>query len=430
MLKEITIENFKSFAKPVTFSLEAEQDRVSEFPDHVTQQCDNALLKISSFYGPNGGGKSNLLKAIRFVACVGLSNFFNPIEYYSEECPFESSKTLKSDVISISSFFVSENVEIGYAFKAKMVNRPGENTPLENTLYLRQFFAAALLEENIVFRRKGESEFHELLSRNELGKIQGESFANLNITSDAFSLAPTVSVLSYIIKTFYNPQNPHTNEGLEILHELWKDLSGVVVLESTPLVVVMESFAQTIMASSAKLVKELNDCGILISGLVFKKNKSGIYDVFLERKNESGGSFLIDVDNESSGTKKTFEILITLLLAERNPTLFLADDLDAYLHPKLTRYLISYFTRKGNNQNQLIFNSHDIINMSNDLFRRDEIWFAYKDDHCSTEIVPLSSIVDYKGEQVRKDAKFSKQYLEGRFGADPFIKKAASWDHD
>jgi AAA15 family ATPase/GTPase len=430
MLKEITIENFKSFAKPVTFSLEAESDKVSEFSEHVAMKCDTPILKISSFYGPNGGGKTNLLNAIRFVGCVGLSNFYDPKEMFSEECPFEASKITGNDVISISSFFISDKYEIGYAFKAKMINGSVPSMPIESSFYSRQFLMASLIEESIVFRKKGETDFHELLFRDELGKIKGDAFKGLNITSDAFSLAPTVSALSYIMKTFYNPQNTQTNEGLTILSDLWKALLGIVPIDSSPMVVVVDPFAPTIIEASSELVKELNDCGIMVSNLILKKNKTGIYDVFVERKNDSGGTFLISMDNESAGTKKTFEILVTLLLARNNPAIFIADDLDAFLHPKLTRYLIGYFTSPENQNNQLIFNSHDILNMTNELFRRDEIWFAHKDASFSTELVPLSNIVDYKGDQVRKDAKFSKQYMEGRYGADPFIKKAATWYHD
>ena len=35
----------------------------------------------------------------------------------------------------------------------------------------------------------------------------------------------------------------------------------------------------------------------------------------------------------------------------------------------------------------------------------------------------LYVFVNYKGEQIRKDAVYSKQYLEGKYGADPAIKK-------
>ena len=32
-----------------------------------------------------------------------------------------------------------------------------------------------------------------------------------------------------------------------------------------------------------------------------------------------------------------------------------------------------------------------------------------------------------KGESVRKDAKFDKQYLEGKYGADPYLRKIIDW---
>ena len=101
--------------------------------------------------------------------------------------------------------------------------------------------------------------------------------------------------------------------------------------------------------------------------------------------------------------------------------------MNALFHPKLFRAVIELFTSKDNTTSQLIFNSHDIINMDSEVFRRDEIWFIYRDENYSTKATPLSNVVNYKGEQVRKDAKYSKQYLEGKYGADPFIKKGLSW---
>jgi len=430
MLKEITIENFKSFAEPVTFSLEADEGKVSEYPEHVIEKCDNKLLKISSFYGPNGGGKSNLLKAIEFVGRVGLSSFVDYTQLVSEEVPFEPCKMTSNDVISITSFFASDSYEIGYSFKTKMVNDPSGIMPMDKFLYTRKFLVPAIVEEGIVYRKKGESDFHELLSRDEAGKLQGDAFSVLNISAPGFALSPSVSAISYMMKTFYNVQNANSSYGLDILRDLWMNLYGIETMNSYVPSLIMESMVQELTPYTQQLVQELNDCGIIISDLHFVKNKESFYDVFLERKNASGDSFQINLDNESSGTRKTFSLLASLLTNSGKSKIYLADDLDAYLHPKLTRYLISYFTSEKNVNNQLIFNSHDIINMTNELFRRDEIWFAFKDESFATRLVPLSSIVDYKGEPVRKDAKFSKQYMEGRYGADPFIKKASSWYHD
>ena len=62
---------------------------------------------------------------------------------------------------------------------------------------------------------------------------------------------------------------------------------------------------------------------------------------------------------------------------ERGGTV-VVDELDAKLHPKLLRYVILLFKDPGVNKSgaQLIFSSQDVSTMRNDVFRRDEIWFA------------------------------------------------------
>ena len=116
------------------------------------------------------------------------------------------------------------------------------------------------------------------------------------------------------------------------------------------------------------------------------------------------------------------------VLSFRESAVLIADDFDSHLHPKLIKAIIDLFTSASNTNKQLIFNSHDITNMNNKVFRRDEIWFAFrKENSLSTIYLPLSSIVDYKGNMVRKDAVYGKQYLEGRYGADPFVKQGLGW---
>ena len=120
--------------------------------------------------------------------------------------------------------------------------------------------------------------------------------------------------------------------------------------------------------------------------------------------------------------------MIRLELLSKDNSIFFSDDFNAYLHPKMCRAIIEWFTSDKNTNCQFIFNSHDIINMNKELFRRDEIWFAYRDEDYSSRLVALSNIVNYKGEQIRNDATYYKQYLEGKYGADPFIKKGFSWN--
>ena len=66
--------------------------------------------------------------------------------------------------------------------------------------------------------------------------------------------------------------------------------------------------------------------------------------------------------------------------------------------------------------------------MNFDLLRRDEIWFACKNENKESEIYSLYEIRDENDEHIRANASFSKQYLEGKYGADPYLSKMLSWE--
>ena len=76
---------------------------------------------------------------------------------------------------------------------------------------------------------------------------------------------------------------------------------------------------------------------------------------------------------------------------------------------------------------QLIFTSHDLSTMNSEVFRRDEIWFVAKGNCQNSKLYSLVEFKNKKGESVRKDAKYDKQYLEGKYGADPYLRKIIDW---
>ena len=101
-----------------------------------------------------------------------------------------------------------------------------------------------------------------------------------------------------------------------------------------------------------------------------------------------------------------------------NGALLVVDEIEDSLHPLLTRRLIEMVQDKAVNTKgaQLIFTTHDAMLLDLNFFRRDQIWFAEKNDEtCATELYSLASFSPRKGENVRKG------YLQGRFGAIPFI---------
>ena len=110
-------------------------------------------------------------------------------------------------------------------------------------------------------------------------------------------------------------------------------------------------------------------------------------------------------------------------------TTLVIDELDAKIHPLLLRYIIMMFNDMKINQYgaQLIFTSHDLFTMNSEIFRRDEIWFVAKGNQQNSKLYSLVEFKNEKGESVRKDAKFDKQYLEGKYGADPYLRKIIDW---
>jgi AAA15 family ATPase/GTPase len=99
-----------------------------------------------------------------------------------------------------------------------------------------------------------------------------------------------------------------------------------------------------------------------------------------------------------------------------NESVYFIDEIDRSLHPKLAWEFIQFFLNGPRETNsQLVVITHDTNLLDLDLLRRDEIWFAEKDQQSATH---LYSLTDF---QVRKDLQIRKHYLEGRFGAVPFM---------
>ena len=105
------------------------------------------------------------------------------------------------------------------------------------------------------------------------------------------------------------------------------------------------------------------------------------------------------------------------------------DELDAKIHPVLLRYVIMLFNNMEINRHgaQLVFTSHDLSTMNSEVFRRDEIWFVAKGNNQNSKLYSLVEFKTGNGEVVRKDAKYDKQYLEGKYGADPYLRKIIDW---
>lgn len=424
MLKEFRVENFKSIKDEQIFTMEAcPKNEVSEYPEHVVEFGKERLLKVSSMYGPNGGGKSNLIKALTIFGAVTLNNIVLNDSIRDEN--YYPSLFLKNKTTKFTLFFIHDGYEIGYSLEVDL-NNVGQflNTSTNSTHYVVDY---RIVSEEMVSRLLEEEDFKVLFTRNKEGIISSNVVSDIDLIKNKTPLNNNLSFVKYYCSTFMLTKN---NDNARPLYELFNEINSYVLLKGeTRVFKFLKNNVEQLTPYLDKAKEYLNVLDFRIESLYFKEVEPGVSYLYIRRKAKEGQYTDIPIQNESKGTIKAVNVVLAVLSGS-NRQLYLADDFDSFLHPKLIKVIIDLFTSSENNSKQLIFNSHDIVNMNNNVFRRDEIWFAYRNEEYSTIYKPLSNIVDYKGNMVRKDAVYGKQYLEGRYGADPFIEKGLSWRND
>lgn len=154
---------------------------------------------------------------------------------------------------------------------------------------------------------------------------------------------------------------------------------------------------------------------------VLKSDDDGkqILNIKTKHKNLDGGTVLLPLSQESDGTLKMFALYQFIQDCIERGSVLLVDELNSRLHPLLVRnILITFMDPEVNiHHAQIIFTSHDLWQLKNNILRKDEIWFTDKDnDGIST----LYSLEDFKG--VESENNYVENYLLGQYGAIPSLE--------
>lgn len=393
MLCQFSFNNFKSYRNETTFDFQAAN--LPEFSDSLIRVEKAAdLLPVGVIYGPNGGGKSNLLQAL---ACL-ISTVVKPI------VSLETTRT---------NFILHQTVDC----VPFLLDDISKNNPTEFLIYFRtaenefQYYLS-LLNDEIV---------SESLSRKKIG---GKKPAHIfDRERDSITLGSSINKRS--INTAVNVKMPFLsflaiNYNIPVIVEVQEWFESCIIRNyANP------RAEQNIMIAEDERIQKriimfLNDMGIDIDGYRFDPEDQELYI----KRVINGKEYELPFDAESDGTKKLIAALPMILMALMEGRLVVVDELDAKLHPKLLRYIISLFKNPDINTkgSQLVFSSHDMSTMKNTVFRRDEIWFAAEDNEHVSEIYSLYEIRREDNERVNNTAAYDKQYLEGRYGADPYLQ--------
>ncbi|MEA2028054.1 MAG: AAA family ATPase, partial [Campylobacterota bacterium] len=145
------------------------------------------------------------------------------------------------------------------------------------------------------------------------------------------------------------------------------------------------------------------------------------YHKKFDKNNQEIGQVIFELDKEESkGTRKFFKMSAPILNTLKDGKILIIDELDASLHPMLTQFLIELFNDKEINKYnaQLIFATHDTNLLNKNIFRRDQIWLVEKDQYGVTDTYSLAQF-----KNVRKSEDFEKNYIQGKYGAIPYLGK-------
>ena len=169
---------------------------------------------------------------------------------------------------------------------------------------------------------------------------------------------------------------------------------------------------------SELMVKKTSKRGEGSELLVEKNGNNHYYSLTIQAAHEHqiGKVIPLPLTEESDGTQRLLNLIPALHHLRTSSGVFFIDEIDRSMHPILVWKFLEFFLKSCNNcQCQIIVTTHESNLLDLDLLRRDEIWFAEKDLEGATRLYPLT---DFK---VRKDLEIRKHYMQGRFGAVPFL---------
>lgn len=421
MLLQFSVNNFRSIKDTITFSMNTASNGASK---HSFQVRDYNLLNSAVIYGANASGKSNVLKAMGFMRNLILNK--PKITQSTDDLPHQPFR-LNTETEQASSYFeivfFLEDVKYRYGFEADSTTVYAEwlhsdEKGKESRLFERD------IEQNIYYVNKKKfiegkglkvPDNHLFIwkcdqNNGEISKKILQWFNNFNLINGL----ENEGYLHIALKQMEN-----TNAKSELLKLVKIADLGIDEIEIEENDVPQDIIKNLPIPEELKQ-KMLDDGGVTTVELQTLHKK-------FSSENQPIGTVLFKLsEDESQGTQKFFALSAPILDTLDKGKVLLIDELDASLHPMLTECFIKLFNNKELNKKnaQLVFVTHDIHLLSvPELFERDQIWFTEKDQYGNSDLYSLLEFrKNNKGKDVRTTDNLEKHYLQGRYGAVPYIR--------
>jgi AAA15 family ATPase/GTPase len=418
MIEEFSFGNFWSFKDIQTLNMtaakikskNAELDEINVFPI----KNELSLLKAKAIYGANAAGKSNIIKAlVSFIRIIKDSvkeeKALSLIDSFQLSTETENKPTFFQLIFRIG------KTRYRYGFEADDKSIKSEwlfSTPnkREQPLFIREGKLIAEInqthfEEGIMYQKLFKNSKDQIFTDTSLFLTHLSSTGFSKLSKQIVKTISSISIISGLgHQGMYGFAGDSLSDSIKkkfILNFLKKADIGISNLETVE--ITNENFPDNL---EDEIQKGLKKGKIIISS----RTK---YNAELESEGTSDFSFGMQ---ESEGTKKMFELSPFIYRSIKESTPLIIDEFDSRFHPLLTKKIVELYNSIENKKSQLIFTTHDTNLLSSDLLRRDQIDFVEKDKYGASH---LYTLVEMKG--VRNDASFEKDYIQGKYGAIPFL---------
>lgn len=417
-----TIENFRSIAeqKSIVFTPVRHVDGMAS---NVAERGKYQYFRTAVIYGANSSGKSNLVRglaAMRYL--VSSSVKINDAESLSYE-PFLLSSDKAKEPTLYELDFLIDGVHYRYGF-----SNTDRKICEEWLIYIDETGHATKLfdrdEEGIGVNEEDFKEGKDCEERTNdnrlflslVGQLGGE-ISNKILRSFSEQLHVLSGLETENYESFTGLYLKYQRPGCDKMNEFFRRMQ----LGFSKIDLQVRSFSPEDLPK--EMPEELREklCKNLSGAKQTKVfSTHGIYDQEGNKIKEQVFDFK---KMESTGTQKLFAIAGPIFDTLHNGCVLMVDELDAKMHPLITKELVDLFNDPERNVNgaQLIFTTHDTNLLSSHLLRQDQVWFTEKDEQERTDVYSMAQIRLPNGNRPKNEMNLERNYISGRYGAIPYI---------
>lgn len=407
MIQEIKIKNFLSFKDEVTFSFEATKDKFAEEYQVVEVVPGVRLLRFAMVYGANASGKTNLLKAFEFLRAFWRKQASN-VEERTGVIPFLFDRATPAEPSRFELVFYVEGVKHHYLLELD-----------ENQVSLEKLCYYKSVQPTMLFVRKfkdGKSDISYnpsviKLSMTEKEKISLECLKNMSFFAALGKVNVNLPELNAVRQWMISHLEKMIDPTLSLTETAEARLAEDMALKNY-----LVNFFRNTKFDISNIETQVIVNPIKIP-YGFSQNISvKSYRTIFEHSITNGEvkeSYSLPLPMESNGTKRILGLATALYDVRLTNGFFMVDEIDASLHPKFLEKLL-YEYLKSESQSQMLVTIHNdsLLDLDNDLIRKDSVWFTEKKMLGTTDLYRLT---DFRG--LNRLSSIRSAYRLGRFGA-------------